>query len=144
ALAFGMVRRYKGYCSFLETIERHKGCQFRVRVVGAPIATETYGEELLAKYKTSSRIEFDYRRVPTEEVASTVRAARCLVLPYERFLTSGVALLGLSLGMPVVAPNSPQMRETLPQASHPLLFEPGNGDDLVRAVNQAVSLSVAE
>lgn len=144
ALAFGMVRRYKGYSSFLETIESHDECQFRVRVVGAPIATEAYGDELQTRYKHSPRIEFDYRRVPTEEVASTLRTARCLVLPYERFLTSGVALLGLSLGIPVVAPNSPQMRETLPPINHPLLFEPGNGDDLVRAINQAVTLSIAE
>jgi glycosyltransferase involved in cell wall biosynthesis len=143
ALAFGMVRHYKGYSSFLETIEARDDCQFRVRVVGAPVSTDSYGEELRVRHE-SSKIEFDYRHVPPEEVAATVRAARCLVLPYERFLTSGVALLGLTLGVPVVAPDSPQMRESLPKENHPFLFESGNGDDLVRAINQAVHLPTAD
>jgi glycosyltransferase involved in cell wall biosynthesis len=144
ALSFGMVRKYKGYTSFLETVEAHNHCGFRVRIVGAPVATETYGDELHARFSKNPKIEFDFRQVPANELAATVRAASCLVLPYERFLTSGVALLGLTLGLPVVAPDSPQMRESLPRENHPLLFEPGNGADLIRAINQAVGLDDSE
>lgn len=141
AIAFGMVRPYKGYSAFLKTVAEATVCSFKLKVVGAPIAHDPYGEELKTQFGSNPRIDFDYRSVPSEDVATTIRSGRCLVLPYERFLTSGVALLGITLGVPVVAPDTPQMREFLPPANHCLLFDSKQTDDVMNAIERAMDLS---
>ncbi len=111
-----------------------------VRVIGQPLATDSYGPELQARFGCVPGIELDFRHVPDGEVAATSRAASCLVLPYERVLTSGAAMLGLSLGLPTVAPDTPRMRELLSGVAHDLLYARDEPGSLLRAVERAVAL----
>jgi len=142
ALLFGKVRRYKGFDRLLEAYAAASPRPaFAVRVVGQPLATDSYGPELQARFAGVPGIELDFRHVPDGEVAPTLRAASCLVLPYERFLTSGAAMLGLSLGLPTVAPDTPQMRELLPAVAHDLLYARDEPGSLLRAVERAVALA---
>jgi glycosyltransferase involved in cell wall biosynthesis len=142
ALLFGKVRRYKGFDRLLEA---YAGAgprpAFAVRVVGQPIATDSYGPELLTRFGAVPGIELDFRHVPDGEVAPILRAASCLVLPYERFLTSGASMLGLTFGLPTVAPDTPQMRELLPGVVHGLLYSREEPGSLLRAVERAVGLA---
>ncbi len=112
-----------------------------VRVIGQPLATDSYGPELQARFGCVPGIELDFRHVPDGEVAATSRAASCLVLPYERVLTSGAAMLGLSLGLPTVAPDTPRMRELLSGVAHDLLYAREEPGSLLRAVERAVALA---
>lgn len=144
AMTFGKIRRYKGLEFLLEAIKLDPLPGVRFRIVGEPLPGEPLAQRLAAEYGQVSHIELDFRRVADAEVPDLLRSASCLVLPYERFLTSGVALLGLTFGVPLVAPDAPQLRELLPAPCHPLLFQPGNHEDLRRALRQAVELGEAE
>lgn len=142
ALLFGKVRRYKGFDRLLEAYAAaNPRPAFTVRVVGQPLATDSYGAELRTRFGAVPGIELDFRHVPDGEVAPALRAARCLVLPYERFLTSGTAMLGMSFGLPTVAPDTPQMRELLPAIVHDLLYARDDPGSLLRAVGWAVGLT---
>jgi hypothetical protein len=50
-------------------------------------------------------------------------------------------MLGLSLGLPTVAPDAPQMRELLPGVAHDLLYTRDEPGSLLRAVERAVGLA---
>jgi glycosyltransferase involved in cell wall biosynthesis len=47
----------------------------------------------------------------------------------------------MTLAVPIVAPDSPQLRETLPPAGHGLLFDPQREGSLVSALERALDLS---
>ncbi len=143
-IAFGKVRSYKGYGMLLKAIADADSSDLRIRVVGQPVLGDPFANSLIAEFGSNPRIELDFRRVPDEEVAGLLRRHACLVLPYERFLTSGVALLGMTFGVPIVAPDTPQLREVLPRAGHELLFDRLAPPDLLRALERAVSLSEPE
>ncbi|WP_159993821.1 polysaccharide pyruvyl transferase family protein [Roseomonas sp. 18066] len=87
---------------------------------------------------------WDFRHVPDEEVPGLIRDSACVVLAYARFLTSGVALLALSCGGILVAPDVPQMRELLPPALQRFLYQDGDAVDLQMIVSQVLALSDEE
>jgi beta-1,4-mannosyltransferase len=146
ALCFGMVRRYKAYERLLDRYAAlaEGDCIFDVKIAGAPLANDTYGTELNDRYQAVQGVDLDLEAVDDTEVMPLLRTATCLVLPHERFLTSGSALLGLSAPLPIIAPATAQMRELLPPANHDLLFDPTDADDMIRAVTQVCQLDSDE
>jgi hypothetical protein len=63
------------------------------------------------------------------------------VLPYERVLTSGVALLAMSVGAMIVAVDIPHLRELLPVQSLPYLYPRGDGAALRTVIRDVFALS---
>ncbi|WP_131829496.1 polysaccharide pyruvyl transferase family protein [Teichococcus deserti] len=89
-------------------------------------------------------VQWDFRHVPDAEVPGLIRDAACVVLAYEQFLTSGVAMLVLSCGGILVAPDVPQLRELLPEALHRFLYQDGDAVDLQMVVSGVLALSEAD
>jgi glycosyltransferase involved in cell wall biosynthesis len=145
-LAFGKVRRYKGFDTLLDLLPPAfmKSNKLSLKIVGQPLETETFGEELTARAAGRKDVTLDFRVVPDDEVSALLTSAGCVVLPYERFLTSGVALLCLSAGALVVAPAAPSMKELLPPSCHRLLYKAGDIVDIQRAVLECVTLTDEE
>lgn len=142
-LGFGKMRRYKGFDTLLDFVPEDFLAEhdLTLSIVGQPLPQERYAEELAARAAGRARVSVEPRNVPDDEVAALFRTAECLVLPYERFLTSGVALLALTLGLPTVAPASDAMHELFPPSGHRLLYRPGDAADFRRAVLETVGLS---
>lgn len=145
ALFFGKLRRYKGLELMLEelTPELLAGLGARIEIRGEPLATDDYVPELRARHDGREDVTWDLRRIPDAELPALLRGARCVVAPYTRFLTSGVALLTLSLGVPLVGPRSRGLQEALPPVAQSLLFDPEVPGDLARAVGEAFALDPA-
>jgi glycosyltransferase involved in cell wall biosynthesis len=142
-LLFGKLRRYKAVERLIEALPPERlaphGATLEIR--GEPIAGDGYVPDLRARFAGRGDITWDIRRIPDAEVPGLLRAARCLVLPYERFLTSGVALLCLSLGVPLIGPRTRALEEVVPVAAQSLLFDPEVPGDLARVVDEAFALS---
>jgi glycosyltransferase involved in cell wall biosynthesis len=141
-LVFGKLRRYKAIERLIdqmppELLARHGA---GLRISGEAFGADTYIPELQAAHAGRDDIAWDVRRIPDEEVPALLRGARCVVLPYERFLTSGVALLCLTLGVPLVGPRSRSLQEVVPVAAQSLLFDPAVEGDLARAVEEVLAL----
>lgn len=143
-LLFGSVRKQKNIGGFIDLLPPEflaaRGAQ--IRVSGAD--TEAEAEQIRASQAHRQDVIWDLRYVPMEESPALIRGAACTVLPYESFLTSGVALLVLSLGGLLVAADAPQFRELLPQDNHRFLYRPGDAQDLQRVVDLVLGLSAAE
>lgn len=145
-LSFGLVRRYKNLERlFLEidpTFTRENN--LRIHVAGAAISGDGYGAELEASCAGRDDVFFDLRHIPDASIPDLMANAGCLVLPYDRFLTSGAALLGISFGKIVIGPRTPQFVEVLPASVHRFLYDPDVHGDLRRAVLEVAGLSVED
>ena len=79
--------------------------------------------------------------VPEGEVETLFHAADAVVLPYRAILTSGAALLALSLARPVIAPALPSLAELLEDGRDALLYDPGDADGLAGALRRFAALA---
>ena len=104
-LFFGQVRPYKGISELIAVFTGTPGDALTLAVVGQPNSAP-YRDELAAAAhdpRISLRLEF----VSDEELATEVSSAELVVLPYLEMHNSGALLLALSLGRPVLVPESP-------------------------------------
>lgn len=138
-LFFGKLRRYKGI-EFLLQAAREAG-NLQIELIGEPLPLENYVTEI-APQAEAIGIPLTARRIDDGDVPDLLRAYRGIVLPYERFLTSGVALLGMTYGRPLVAPDLPQIREILPPSAQVLLYAPGDATSLAEKMCLLRDMSV--
>lgn len=141
ALLVGKIRRYKGCEFFLEALEKIEGANIRGRIVGQPLKTENYGEELVERFSNDEKIELDFRFVDDSDLFGLLRTSTCVVLPYHRFLTSGIALLALSAGVPLIGPHVPQLVDVFPPEQHEFMFKPGDAASMARALERVASMN---
>lgn len=130
-LFFGLLREYKGLDLLVEALTplRQSGSRLTVQVRGNVLPNDPYADTVRG-YGNDPGIDLDIGRVPDEVVSPLFESAGAVVMPYTRFLTSGVAMLALTFGCPIIAPDSPQMRELLPAENHSLLFALGDVQSL--------------
>jgi glycosyltransferase involved in cell wall biosynthesis len=86
-----------------------------------------------------ARVTIRASKVPDEEMQYYLRASDLAILPYQRSLNSGVLMLALSFGLPVIAPDDPGTAEIL-EPSFSRTFQPGDADSLVAAIRAADEL----
>ncbi len=101
ALAFGLIRPYKGVGTVITAFQQIARADDRLVLAGAPegdVAAE------LALGADDPRIVVHARRIDEEEVPYYFAAADVTVIAHRAFFTSGSALLGLSMGTPIVGP----------------------------------------
>jgi glycosyltransferase involved in cell wall biosynthesis len=144
-LFFGKIRAYKGVATMLRNLPQSftDGHGIKIHIRGQPLRAESETREIKEQIQSRTDLVCNLRRVPSSDIAPLFRSVGAVVLPYTRFLTSGVAVLGLTLGVPVVAPDTSQMRELFPAVAHALLFNPRSVRDLRRAVLHAMRLPAA-
>lgn len=138
-LGFGAIRPYKGFdrlVGLLPGLRDETGQDVRVMLAGRTLASDdnTALRRLVAATAGASMTEDG---PPESAVHVLFRAADVVVLPYREFLNSGVLLLALTFGVPVVVPRTPVSAD-LEDSGLVRLFEAPNDADLARAVREAV------
>lgn len=141
----GAIKPYKGLEQLVDAfdaaLERGPGRR-RLLVAGGPSA-EPEVDAFLRRCVLHPFISLHARKVPGDEMPTFVRAADIVVLPYLRSLNSGVLMLALSFGIPVVAPAVGGIVETVtPEFAR--TFVPGDRESLVAALLSADELRTPE
>ena len=77
--------------------------------------------------------------IPDEDVATFYRSADLVVLPYRRIYQSGVLLMAMSYGVPVVVSDLKGMTETVSDGLNGFVFKEGNGMSLSEKLIHALS-----
>ncbi len=103
ALFFGLIRPYKGIEELLDAFAAVHDDEASLRLVGKPMDPDLAGA--IAR-RDDPRISHRFGFVPDRELVAEVTAAQLVVLPYRRLHSSGAALVALSLGRPVLIPDS--------------------------------------
>jgi len=142
-LHFGLIRAYKGIPELIQKLpeEFMTANQLALHVYGKPVRADSFLNDLLTQTQNRPDIKYSLDSAPVEEVAELLRSHAGLLVPYHKVLTSGVAILGLTFGVPVIAPDTSAMRELFPQSSYALLFNPRSAKDLRRAILTLANMS---
>jgi beta-1,4-mannosyltransferase len=140
--AFGWIRLQKGFGQMIGMLPveflQSRGAHVRISGRGVEAAA------VIAQQAERTDVHWDLRHVPDAEIPHLLRSATCVVLPYERVFTSGVALLAMSVGAMIVAVDLPHLRELLPATSRGYLYAQGDAAGLRRIVDDVFALSPAE
>jgi glycosyltransferase involved in cell wall biosynthesis len=115
-LCFGAIRPYKGIEELIGAAraleQRRPDLDWALVVAGQP-----KDEELASRIRRNKaldrRLIFHPHRVPVQDVQYLFRAADYAVCAYRASLNSGAAMLALSFGVPVVAPETAAFADLL-------------------------------
>jgi glycosyltransferase involved in cell wall biosynthesis len=88
----------------------------------------------------ASRVRIVPEFLTAEEMMTYLAGIDALVLSYKEILTSGVVMLALSAGIPVVAPRMGGLPDVVNDACG-VLYEPGDPDGLVKAMREVLRRS---
>jgi glycosyltransferase involved in cell wall biosynthesis len=140
-LFFGHIKAVKGLDLLIEATARLRRSGTRIHVV---IAGKTWKEEFEPYQAQIDRLQlhdqFTVRieYIPTEDVPLYFAAADLVALPYREVYQSGVALMAMSYGLPVVASDLDGMRETIEDGRTGHLFRRCSAADLARTIDAAL------
>lgn len=137
-LQFGDIKAYKGVNRALAGFAE-LSCPERAEyiIAGKPDAGVTLD---LARFPDDGVLRTSLERVPEADVPGLFAGADFTLLAYDRLLTSGVALMSVSYGVPVIAPAFGEMAGSLPTELGPLLYDPDAPDGLRRALEYACTM----
>jgi len=138
-LLFGKIAPYKGIDTFLKTFELLDENYFCVIAgkVGASYG-EAYSkhiDQLVNKNKNSHRIIFKNEFIDDQLVPLYFQASDMLVLPYKNIDQSGVLLLALTMGVPIIAFNVGSFSEYISEESGVIVDEKNNAG-LLKAIKK--------
>jgi glycosyltransferase involved in cell wall biosynthesis len=141
-LLFGKIKPYKGVDVMLRALAllpHEVRARCLVKVMGWP---EMPMEPLFAMVKDlqlEEQVEFDLRFVPENEVASLVARADILAFPYRDIDASGVLMLAIAAGRPIVASNLGTFSEWLSNQAEGTLVPPDDPAALSRSLERLIS-----
>ena len=107
-------------------------------IAGEPREIEP--EVLRRSIDSQFEVSLHLRRIPDADIQIFMRASDFLVLPFRKVLTSGSAILGLSFGLPVIAPRSGLLPTLLTDGHEGFLYDPEDAQGLSGALCRALNL----
>jgi len=135
-LYFGLIRPYKNVPALVETF-RALDLDARLLVVGNPWS-DAIEREVRAACGDDDRIRTVLEYVPDDEIQRYMRAADAVVLPFDSVLTSGSAVLAMTFGRAVIAPELGCLPGLVgSEGGH--LYDPEDPDALAAALRRAVA-----
>ncbi len=134
-LFFGQCKEYKNL-ELLADAMRHLDDD-SLLVVAGRFRNPAYQQKIeQAMAPLGARVRMVSRHIEDAEVPYFLTAADCLVLPYRDVLTSGVAMLAMSFGRPVVAPRLGALTDVITEPAG-VLFEQTSTEAFAAAMLEA-------
>ncbi len=129
-LFFGQIKKVKGLDILLEAMSLIPD-DIKLVIAGKPWKADflTY-DKLIEKYALKSRVVKMIRFIDDDEREKLFFAADVNVLPYRVIYQSGVLLMAMSHGLPVIASDLPANKETITHNKNGMLFESENSKSL--------------
>ena len=144
---FGALKRYKGLGDTLSAFqllcETDRSTRYRLLVAGHA-DDDPDVDDFVDRCLLDPRVSIDPRRIPSDKTQYYLRAADVGLVTYNRSLNSGAALLYLTFGLPVVATDTPVLRETLPVGTATWVTAPSHSDARTLAEGMAKAAAAAE
>jgi D-inositol-3-phosphate glycosyltransferase len=141
-LFFGQIKDVKGLDLLLEAFGKVRNTIGACRLV---IAGKVWKSDfsqyqaIIDRYGMADQVDLRIRYIPDDEVAAYYSAADLIVLPYRKIYQSGVLLMAMSFGTPVLASDLPGMTEIVEQGRNGYLFKAGDASDLADQLLKALA-----
>lgn len=134
-LFFGIVRPYKGLDVLLRALAAGPP-ELTLTVAGEFWGGTRATESLVAELGLADRVRLRSGYVPAGEIGTLLAGADALVLPYRAATASQNVWLAHSHGVPVIATRTGTFPQQLTDGVDGLLCEPGDAEDLARALRR--------
>lgn len=136
----GQIREYKQVDTLIHAFRRADAPRTKLLVCGRPKG-DTVARSLHEARGDDPRIKIELGFLPDDALASALLASDAVVLPYRDSLTSGAALLAMSYGRTVVAPDIGCFGELLGTGALGLYAaeETDSTEELARALAEVAS-----
>ena len=132
---FGAMRGYKGLPRLMRAFDLAHAALPSARLLVAGRCPEPCAARVLAP---APALRLLPRQIADAEVQYVMRAADCVVLPYEVILTSGTLALAQGFSRPVIVPDLPSMKEEVTEGLNGFLYAAGSDGALAAALWRAV------
>lgn len=147
-LHFGNIRTYKGlddlYLAFRQVRAKNKWLLIAGQYQSISGSNGLHDKALLWAMKhLSRRISLSLFSIPDERIQYFMAASDCVVLSHRRGLNSGVAILGMTFGKPVVGPDIGCVKDVL-DAGINIIYKSGDMKSMVNAMDHAVSINAEQ
>ncbi|MHA6724024.1 glycosyltransferase family 4 protein [Sphingomonas sp. RS2018] len=137
-LFFGQLKRVKRLDLLLEAAavaRSRSGDRIRLLVAGSAADSDMAAiDRLIADENLSAIVQLHARYIPNEELPRYLASADLAVLPYDNIYQSGVVLLAMTNGVPVLTSDIPGMLEVVDHGRTGLTFRAGDADDLANTL----------
>lgn len=134
-LFFGFVRRYKGLRYLLEALSQLAPSPYLL-IAGEFWENEKIYRDLIQRLGLTQRVIIHNRYIPNEEIEAYFVAADALVLPYLEGSQSGVGMIALHYGLPVIATSVGGLAETIVNGETGLIVPPADSIALAGAIER--------
>jgi glycosyltransferase involved in cell wall biosynthesis len=140
-LLFGYLKHYKGADILIEALAKMPArslAKVRLHVVGKPLMDTT---SLIARAKElglADKITWDLRFVGDDEIENIFSESDITVMPYREIDASGVLMVALAIGRPIVASRIGIFAELLEEGKHGFLVTPEDPSALSDALTRLV------
>lgn len=104
----GRIEGYKGVPELIDVVKRMAPAEVELRIVGRPTEglRSTIEEALTSRTPAEPEVTARLDFVSDEELVEEISRATIVVLPYREMHNSGMLLVALSVGRPVLVPHS--------------------------------------
>lgn len=129
-LFFGQIKKVKGLDLFLKAV-RGTHPDYKLIIAGKPWKDDfSQYEAIIQEEGIDKDVIRMVRYITEEERDALYSCASLLVLPYRKIYQSGVLLMSMSFGLPVVVADLPPLQEVITDGENGLLFASGNAESL--------------
>lgn len=138
-LFFGQIKRVKGLDILIKAMA-HMDDNVKLIIAGRPHRDkfEDY-ESLMKECGVENKVIPFIRFITDDERDYLFKNVQALILPYRKIYQSGVLLLAMSYGLPVIASDLPANKEII-NSSNGVLFSDGNSDALALRIKELLSV----
>lgn len=135
--AIGSIQPYKGLSEFALATEHLMQVDPQVRSVVAGIpGRDQESDGLVRELQRANHIDLIARKLTDAEFSTLITALDFMVLPYRASLNSGVALMALTFGVPIIAPEIGSFRRLLEEGLG-VGYKPDDENGLWKALREA-------
>tara|TARA_B110000285_G_C15140503_1_gene630457 strand:- start:61 stop:1185 length:1125 start_codon:yes stop_codon:yes gene_type:complete len=141
-LFFGQIKEVKGLDILLEglSILKNTSTNFKLTIAGKPWHDDKLKYINTIKiFGLENHIETKFEFIPDNQVANYFSKSDIVILPYKKIYQSGVLLLSMSYGRPVLVSDIPAFKEIVTDNKTGFLFENENPQSLA---NKLASLII--
>ena len=137
-LFFGMIKKSKRLDVLIEAL---KDIPANVHLIIAGrtrnISFNHY-EKMISKWDLSDRVHPLIRYISNDERNKLFNFSDLAILPYQKIYQSGVMLMAMSYGLPVIASDLPANKLIIDEKNG-ILFKEGNSSDLASKINEIIN-----
>ncbi|MEY4916997.1 MAG: hypothetical protein RL616_910 [Verrucomicrobiota bacterium] len=140
-LFFGNITAYKGVeflvAAFAELAKRD--ASYRLIVAGSPKGVPEYWagiKKQIAESGVAERVQQHIEYISDEEIEVFLKAGDVLAQPYTLIFQSGVLIMGMSFGIPVIASDVGSLKEDVIEGKTGFIFPPRDTKALAQTIEK--------